>query len=75
MFRSWLLICLEWPVKIVSEYIDKSIDRMEFDREMFIRKLSTPLLQILCKTILNFQVLVKGMIDPDDIFRSSGMNR
>ena len=34
--------------------------------EMFIRRLSTTLLQIFCKIILNSEVIVKIIIDPDD---------
>ena len=35
---------------------------------MPIRTLSTPLLQILCKIILNWQVIGNEIIDPDDKF-------
>ena len=38
-----------------------------FDGEMSIRTLPTYLLQIFCKTILNFKVIVRSTIDPDNI--------
>ena len=39
-----------------------------FDGEMSVRTVPTTLLQIFCKTILTFKVIVKGIIDPDDNF-------
>ena len=35
---------------------------------MFIRTSRTTLLQIFCKIIINFQVIVKSIFDPDDNF-------
>ena len=40
-----------------------------FHGEMSIRILSTTLLQIFCKKIPNFKVIVKSIIDPDDNFQ------
>ena len=42
--------------------------RKIFDVEMLIRTLLTTLLQILCIIILTFKVLVKSVIEPEDIF-------
>ena len=42
--------------------------RKIFEGEMLIRTLSTTLLQIFCKIILNSEVIVKSIIDPDDNF-------
>ena len=43
--------------------------RKIFHREMSIRILSTTLLQIFCVIILNFIVIVKSIIDPDNNFQ------
>ena len=43
--------------------------RKIFQGEMSIRILSTTIFQIFCKIILNFKVIVKGIIDPDDNFQ------
>ena len=40
-----------------------------FHGEMSIRILSTTLFQIFCKLILNFIVIVKSIIDPDNNFQ------
>ena len=40
-------------------------------REMSIRAKATTLLQILCKIILNFKVIVKHIIDPENNFRGT----
>ena len=42
--------------------------RKRFDGEMSISTLPTTLLQIFCEIILNFKVIVKGSIDPEDKF-------
>ena len=39
-----------------------------FEREMLIRILPTTPLQIFCEIILNFQVIVKSVIVPDEKF-------
>ena len=39
-----------------------------FDEEISIRTLPTTLFQIFLKTILNFKVIVKSIIDPDNNF-------
>ena len=39
--------------------------RKIFEGEMLIRTFFTTLLQIFCKFILNFQVIVKSFLDPD----------
>ena len=44
----------------------KSMIRKLFDGEMLIGTLATTLLQIFCKIILNFLVIVKSILDPDD---------
>ena len=45
--------------------------RKTFDGEMSVRTSQTTLLQIFCKTILNFKVIVKSILDPDDNFKSN----
>ena len=40
-----------------------------FEGEMLIRTQQTTHIQILCKMILNFQVIVKSIINPDDNFK------
>ena len=46
----------------------RATGKCTFDREMSITTLPTTLLQIVCKTILNFKVIAKSTIDPDDNF-------
>ena len=41
---------------------------------MLIRTLSTTVLEILCKIILNFQVIVKSITDPEDNFKKTCVN-
>ena len=41
-----------------------------FEGELFIRSISTTPLQIVCKIILNFQVIVKSIRDQDGNFKS-----
>ena len=36
---------------------------------MLLRTLSTTLLEIFCKIILNFQLIVKSITDPEDNFK------
>ena len=43
--------------------------RKIFHGEMSISILSTTLFQIFCKIILNFTVIIKSIIDPDDNFQ------
>ena len=38
------------------------------DGKIFIRTLTTTLLQIFCKIILNSEVIVKSILNPDDNF-------
>ena len=40
-----------------------------FEGEMLDRTLPTNYLQTFCKTILNFQVIIKSIKDPDEDFR------
>ena len=46
-----------------------------FDGEMFIRTRPTNLLQIFCKMIVNFKVIVKSMKDPDDTRWDDGLTK
>ena len=39
-----------------------------FDEEMLIRANATTLLQVFCKIILNYKVIVKRSLDPDETF-------
>ena len=51
---------------IAMKFCRKSKFKKIFDGEISMRRLPTTLLQIFCKTILNFKVIVKNIIDPDD---------
>ena len=46
-----------------------------FDGEMFIGTRLTNLLQIFCKMIVNFKVIVKSMKDPDDTRWYDGLTK
>ena len=59
---------MQWPkADNFNEILQKkSIAGKICDREMLIGSLSTTLLQIFCKIIMNFKIIVKSMKDPDD---------
>ena len=59
----------------MSEDLDKGKSIVEniFEGKMFIRSVTTPLVQIFCIIILNFQVFVKRIIDADDNSRIGKM--
>ena len=46
----------------------KALVKEIFEAEMLMGKLLTILLQIICKQILNFKVIIKSIINPDDTF-------
>ena len=51
---------------LVMFKVTKAIFKKIFEEELFIRTLSTTLLQIFCKCMLYSKVIFKNMIIPDD---------
>ena len=56
---------------IVDKFSSESLVWKMFEGEMLIITLSTTLLEIFCKIILNFQVIVKSFTDPKDNFKKT----
>ena len=63
---AWLFFCNLSGKNVVEEI---------FVREMLTRTLSITLLQIFCKTILNLQVIVNIIKNPDDNFEGNSKVR
>ena len=58
-----------WPA--AKEFIESKVVNL-FEGEMFIRTLSTTLLQIFRKRTLSLKVIIKSIIDPDEnVWRNS----
>ena len=61
-----ILTAPKCSLAIYFAFAGKSKVMKIFDEEMSIRTLPTTLLQIFCKVILNFRVIVKSITDPDE---------
>ena len=58
-----------------DEIFQPEVVRKTIVIKMFIRTIPTTLLQIFCKTIFNFLVIVKYVLDPDNYTEFLSMNR